>query len=260
MLMSIYGRLDSVMLERILPESISASQAGVFGAAFRFLEALVNIAFLFAAILLPLFSKMLKNNENLKPIIKSTFSLLFFFSVTAVVLLFVYRTSLFSYFYYDTLIIEGGAQVFAILIPCLIAQAMVYLFGTLLTANGSLKALNITSAIAIFVNITINFTLIPILHARGAAIAGLVTQSSVALMQLFIALKLLKIPFSTLPYFKCLIYLCLIIVSTYLARQYVDFGLLYNLLLCGCMAFVWAFATKLIPIRFIIEIFTKTPE
>jgi len=255
MLMSIYGRIDSVMIERILPSSISAYQTGIYASAFRLLDALVQIAFLFAVILLPLFSKMLKHKEDLVPIIKSAFTWLFFFSVTSTVLLLFYRIPVLSWFYPDIAI--ESSSVFVFLLPCIIPFSMTYIFGTLLTANGSMRLLNITSAIAIVVNVVINLTLIPILEARGAAVAGLVTQSSIAMMQFIIAFRLLKIPFSTLPYLKCLIYTCLLIVSVYFATQYLNYGLIINLLICGIVALGWAFATNLIPLKFIRDLFVK---
>jgi len=258
MLMAIYGRIDSVMIERILPSSISAYQTGIFASAFRLLDALVQIAFLFSVILLPLFSKMLKNKEDLAPIIRSAFTLLFFFSVTSVVLLISYRVPILSSSYFYPEIWAETAQVFVFIIPCIIPFSMTYIFGTLLTANGSLRLLNITSAIAIVVNIVINFTLIPILEARGAAIASLSTQTAIALMQFYIAFKLLKIPFSTLPYFRCLIYICLLIASVCLAKCYLHTGVIQSLLICGGAALVWAFVTNLIPLKFIGNLFTKT--
>jgi O-antigen/teichoic acid export membrane protein len=255
LLMSIYGRMDSVMIERMLPSSISAYQTGIYASAFRLLDALVQVAFLFAVILLPLFSKMLKHKENLAPIIKSAFSLLFVFSVTSTVLLIAYRIPVLSWAYPD--ISAETTRVFIFLIPCIIPFSMTYIFGTLLTANGSLRLLNITSAIAIVVNVVINLTLIPILEARGAAIASLVTQSSIAIMQFIIAFRLLKIPFSTLPYFRCLIFLCLLIISVYFATQYLQFGLITNLTICGIAALGFAFATNLIHLGFIGEAFAK---
>jgi len=256
MLMAIYGRIDSVMIERILPLSISRYQAGVFASAFRLLDALVQIAYLVSVILLPLFSKMLKNKENLVPIIKSAFTLLFFFSVTSTVLLLFYRLPVLSFFYKE--IWSESARVFVFLIPCIIPFSMTYIFGTLLTANGSLRLLNITSAIAIVVNVVINFTLIPLLEARGAAIASLATQSSITVMQFIIAFKLLKIPLSTIPYFRCLLFTCLLILSTYFATQYLHHGLILNLVICGIMALLWAFLTNLIPLKFIREFFILT--
>ena len=255
MLMAIYGRIDSVMIERILPKTIAADQAGIFAFPFRFLDALVMIALLFSVILLPLFSKMIKKKENLTPIIQSAFTLLFFFSVTSTVLLIAYRMPVLSLMYSE--IAHKSAGVFLFLIPCIIPLSMTYIFGTLLTANGNLRILNITSAIAIVVNIAINFTLIPILEARGAAIASLSTQTSIAIMQFIIAFKQLKIPFSILPYFRCLIYICLLIASVCLATFFLSVGF-SGLLICSGLAVVWAFVTKLIPLKFIVSLFNKT--
>jgi len=263
MLMAIYGRIDPVIIHQLLSKDIAAYQAGIFASAFRLLEALVTVALLFAAILLPLFSKMLKNKEDLAPIIKSAFSLLFFFSVTATVLLIAYRVSIFSALYsknvqlYPDFLVQS-VQVFAILILCLIPWSMTYIFGTLLTANGSLRLLNLTSAIAIAVNLAINFTLIPMLEARGAAIASLSTQTSIAIMQFIIAFKLLKIPFSTIPWIRCLLYIGLFTGSTYLATIYLPFNTLINLFLCGGAALVWAFVTGLLPLKLIKNLFAHT--
>jgi O-antigen/teichoic acid export membrane protein len=262
LLMATYGRLDSVILERVLPHSIAAYQTGIFASSYRLLETLVNFALLFAVILLPLFSKMLKNKEDLAPIIKSAFTLLFFFSVTSVVLLVAYRVPILSLLYSNNVelypdFLQKSAQAFVFLIPCIIPFSMLYIFGTLLTANGSLKILNITSSIAIVINLAVNFTLIPVLEARGAAIAGLLTQTSVALMQFIIAFKLLKIPFSTIPYVRCFIFTILLILSTYFSVQYLHQGLIINLSICGSAALFWAFITQLIPLKFIGEIFRK---
>jgi O-antigen/teichoic acid export membrane protein len=255
MLMSIYGRIDSVLIERILPKDIAAYQAGIYASAFRILDVLVQIAFLFAVILLPLFSKMLKTKEDVLPIIKSAFSLLFVFSGTATVLLIAYHLPLLSWFYSDIPVQSAG--VFIFLIPCLLPLSMTYIFGTLLTANGSLRLLNITSAIAIVVSVMLNFTLIPILEARGGAIANLVTQTTIAIMQFIIAFKLLKIPFSALPYYRCLIFLGLLIGSVYFATLYLHFGLMINLAICGVAALGFAFATRLIDFEVIEELFMR---
>jgi len=249
MLMTIYGKVDSVMLERILPSSIAGYQTGIFASAFRLLESLVNIAFLFSVILLPLFAKMLKNKENLVPIIKSAFTILFFFSITSTVLLVAYRMPIMAFLYPE--IAVESASVFLILMPCLIPFSMTYIFGTLLTANGNLRVLNITSAIAIVVNVLINFTLIPLLEARGAAIAALAAQTSIMIMQFILALKLLKIPYSAIPFLRCGLFTCLLVIATYIATLYLPFGLIENLTLCGIAALGLAFATRLIDVRFL---------
>jgi O-antigen/teichoic acid export membrane protein len=256
MLMAIYGRIDSVIIERILPDHHSAYQTGIYANAFRLLDALFQIAFLVAVILLPLFSKMLKAKEDIKPIIKSAFTLLFFFSVTSTVLLIAFRMPVLTWIYTSN-IAEESARVFTLLIPCIIPVSMTYIFGTLLTASGNLRLLNITSAVAIAINVAINFTLIPLFEARGAAIASFATQSSIAVMQLIIAFRILKIPYTTLPYVRCLFFSCLLIISTYFTSQYLHQGVVLNLLICSIIAVFLAFVTQLIPLKFLRTLFTK---
>jgi O-antigen/teichoic acid export membrane protein len=67
----------------------------------------------------------------------------------------------------------------------------IYIFGTLLTANGDLKKLNIIAFVGIVLNLSLNFIFIPKYAAKGAAISALVTQSIVAIMHILVAIPLL---------------------------------------------------------------------
>jgi len=69
----------------------------------------------------------------------------------------------------------------------------------LLTAAGKLKYLNIMAGIAMLVNISLNFILIPHLFAYGAAIASLFTQSLMAVFQIFVSVKVFRFKINRLP-------------------------------------------------------------
>lgn len=58
LLMMIYYRSDSVMLERMLPHG--KKEAAAYARGFRFFEALNMVGYLFAGLLLPIFSRLLK--------------------------------------------------------------------------------------------------------------------------------------------------------------------------------------------------------
>src|SRR4051812_16470344 len=58
MLMAFYNRFDTVLLERMLPFRVGAHEAGIYASGFRLLDAGNQIAFLFAGLLLPIFSSM----------------------------------------------------------------------------------------------------------------------------------------------------------------------------------------------------------
>ena len=258
LLMASYYRIDSVLLERLLPRDIAASQAGIYASAFRLLDALVMIAYLFSVILLPLFSKMLKQKEDVVPVVRTSFSFLFLFSVTAVVMLYVYREPIIRLFYPD--IAESSVAVFRLIIFGLIPISMNYLFGTLLTANGSMKMLNITAAIGIVINVTVNLLLIPRMQACGSAVASFCTQFTVAILQFLLALWILRIPFSSLPWLRCLIFLAVLIPVVAVAPRILPVGPVWSLLILGIFSLLLGFATGLLRLQGVKTIYNVNEE
>jgi O-antigen/teichoic acid export membrane protein len=255
LLMAFYNRIDSVMIERLLPSDIAATQAGIYASAFRLLDALVMIAYLFSVILLPLFSKMIKEKENVQPIVRTAFSFLYVFAIGATVVLVSYREPILAWLYKDH--VAASANVFALLIPCIIPIAFTYVFGTLLTANGSLKKLNITALAGIIVNILINIILIPRFQARGAAVTSLCTQSVVSLLQFFIAIRELKVPLRSLPWVSCLLFTILIIPTTLLAHQHLPLKVLPSLIILVAATLIYGLVTRLIDLRGLRETITR---
>jgi O-antigen/teichoic acid export membrane protein len=138
--------------------------------------------------LLPLFARYIKLNIKLKEIITLAFSILITISVIAPSACSFYSTELMSLLYHS----DESARVFQILIWGFIAISTSYVFGTLLTANGNLKALNIIALVGIVVNLLVNFLLIPRLMAVGSAYASLATQFSTAIVQLFVVRRIFK--------------------------------------------------------------------
>ena len=255
LLMAFYNRIDSVMIERLLPEGIAATQAGIYASAFRLLDALVMIAYLFSVILLPLFSKMIKEKEDILPIVRTSFSFLYVFAIGATTVLLCYREPILAWLYDDH--VEASASVFALLIPCIIPIAFTYVFGTLLTANGSLRKLNITAMAGIVVNILINIILIPRYHARGAAVASLCTQSVVSLLQFLIAVRELHIPMRSMPWLPCLLFTALQIPTAIISVRYLQLPLKYALPLMVGITLLYGLVTRLIDIRGLREAFIR---
>ena len=247
LLMASYYRIDSVLLERLLPRDIAAAQAGIYAIAFRLLDVLVMIAYLFSVILLPLFSKMLKQKENVIPVVRTSFSLLFLFSVSAVVILYVYSEPVIRLLYKEH--IEESIAVFRLIIFGLIPISMNYLFGTLLTANGSMKVLNITAAVGIVINVAVNLLLIPRMMACGSAVASFCTQFTVSLLQFLLTLRIIGIPVKSLPWLRCLIFTVVLVPVTVFAYNTLPLSTVWSLLLLGVFALVNGFATGLFDLR-----------
>lgn len=123
---------------------------------------------------------------------------------------------------------------------------MIYLFGTLLTANGSMKELNITAAIGIVINVTVNLLLIPRMQACGSAVASFCTQFTVALLQFILAWRIIGFQLTSLPWLRCLIFLAVLIPVVAFAPRILHVGMLWSLLILGGFSLLLGFATGLL--------------
>lgn len=185
LLMTFYNRIDSVMIRRLLHGDEGNIQSGIYAHAYRLLDASNNIAYLFSVLLLPLFAKLIKQKQGVENLVRLSFSILFVSSVILALGSVFYRVELMNLMY-DHYINES-ASVFAVLMGCFISISATYVFGTLLTANGNLKQLNILAATGMVMNLSLNIFLIPRFGALGSAWASLVTQSIMAVAQVVLA-------------------------------------------------------------------------
>lgn len=188
LLMSIYGRVDSVLLERMLPDG--KEQTGIYAQAFRLLDASNMIAYLFAVLLLPMFSRMLKLNEDVRPLVHLASKLIIIPAFTLGIICWHYATELMSLLYQEHTMESG--RILSLLMFSLIPMAGAYIIGTLLTANGSLKQLNVIALVGVASSFLFNFLLIPSHGAYGAAITCLITQLLAFGLQLLVAIKLFR--------------------------------------------------------------------
>jgi len=190
LLMTFYNRLDPVMLEGLLGKSLGNEQAGIYAHGYRLLDAAAMISFLFAILLIPIFSKMIKQKEPVEQMLKLSFTLIITLSIIVASASFFYSKEMMDLLYdADTI---QSAPVFQLLMLGLIAISTSYIFGTLLTANGNLKELNIIAGISLVINLVINLILIPRLMAYGSAISSLTTQLFAALAQVILVQVIFK--------------------------------------------------------------------
>ncbi len=251
LLMSFYNRLDSVMIERMLPGNLGKEQSGIYAKAFRLLDAANMIAYLFSVQLLPLFSRMLKNKENIENIVKLSFTLL----LTPALIV-----SISSLFYSDKfceMLYKGNAegnQILALLMCCFTAVSVTYIFGTLLTANGNLKYLNLMAITGILINLVLNFVLIPKYFALGSAIASVVTQFLTCLIQVFISYKVFKFRINMRLLTSLFLFIIGIVFTNYFTMNLTT-NWIYNfvimLIFSGLLAFITGMINPKSVLRFI---------
>jgi O-antigen/teichoic acid export membrane protein len=201
LLMAFYNRVDSVMIEKILRDTIGNEQVGVYAQAYRLLDATNQIAYLFAVLLLPLYARMIKQRQQVNELVKLAFTLLFVAAVAVAMSAVFYGQPIMRLLYpphaLETLAdyelrLNQSAMVFSLLMCGFLPISTTYVFGTLLTANGNLKQMNIVAAGAMVLNVILNLVLVPRLFAVGSAITSLTTQSIVAILQVLVVLYIFK--------------------------------------------------------------------
>ena len=240
LLMSLYNRIDSVMLERLLPDG--KVQAGIYAQAFRISDACCMFALLFANLLLPMFSRMLKQGENVAGLLKlSTVTMAVPVTAGALTCVF-YRQQVMDLMYNSHT--AASAPVFALLISGFVAISMTYIYGTLLTANGSLRHLNMVAFGGMVFNIVGNLVAIPRFGALGAAVVSLATQSLTAIAQIAIAFSIFGLKFCGRTQFKLAAYV-LIVTAVGFVTTHMPFGWAVNaavmLIAAGVVSLVLGF-------------------
>jgi O-antigen/teichoic acid export membrane protein len=251
LMMTFYNRIDQVMLERMLDDG--AIQSGIYVSAYRLLDATNMIAFLFAGLLLPIFSKMIKLKHSVEPMVRLSFSLLVVPAIIIAVCSFFFRNEIMEMLYRGTPHVAESAKVFGILMSCFVPIASVYIFGTLLTANGSMKQLNIIAGCGMVINIVMNLFLIPKMHVYGSAISSLTTQLLTSGAQVLMVQYIFRFRVN----YKLLAQLALFILTTLLINSYASnlhIGWISRFVIAAGGSFAVAFALKLISIRNLIHI------
>lgn len=214
LLMGLYNRLEPIFLERLLPNG--NEQAGLYVQGFRILEVLSNFALLFSALLLPLFSKMIRTRENILPLLRTAGSMLIIPALALTLHVFAFRHEWVQLFYHH----PASGNVFGIIISGFPGICLTYIFGTLLTANGNFRQLNLMALSMVILNVTLNLLLIPQWQALGSAYASFVTQTVAGIVQVILAAKIFNIPLpSWKKTFRLLLWLIFSIVSIYFLRH-----------------------------------------
>lgn len=189
LLVAIYLRIDGVMLERLLDDN--GLEAGIYAAGYRFFEAAGMLAYLFGALLLPMYSSLIAKKESVASLAITSLRAVLVMSMVILIVLVVYRHDL-MYFLYDDATDYYG-QILIYLMLAFLAVAISHIYGAMMMAKGALKALNIIFLLGVILNIGLNLWLIPIKGAEGAAIATVATQWLVTIGQIMLAHSQLKL-------------------------------------------------------------------
>lgn len=248
-LMMAYTRIDGVMIERLLPDG--PYEAGVYASAFRLLDAGNMVGFLFAGLLLPMFSRMIKARESVKSLLRFSILLIWGGAISLAIATFFYSVDIMNLLYVEATPYWG--TILQYLMISFIAISGIHIFGTLLTANGALMKLNKIFLIGVLLNIVFNYFFIFKMKAEGAALVTVVTQYFVLFAEIALILKMFRLKVDYQIVGKIISFMVVFILLSYLLYNYSDFDWKYNFFINVTGGLVLALIFKLIDISAIYQ-------
>ncbi len=217
LMMALYTRIDGVMLDQIA----GSFESGIYAAAFRLLDTVNQVGYLAGVLLLPMFSSMLSRREDVSGLVGLSFSLIYVTMTALSLSCLFWSEEIMNELYHNNS--ELSSPVFRLLILSSLAFGSTYVFGTLLTANQSLKTLNIIAIIGFSVNVILNLILIPDYGAKGAAIATVITQFGTSIAQAFHCLKTFPLIIKNNFWLRILLFTIITVLITYVIYHKIDF-------------------------------------
>ncbi len=215
-LMTFYTKIDGVMIERMLPNG--RAEAGIYASGYRLLDAANMTGLLFAGLLLPMFARMLKMKESIRPLFKLSFLLIWAISISVAAQCWFFRNEITMLLYSEAN--EYWGTVLGYLMLTYVAVSGTYVASTLITAEGKLKRMNKIFVAGIVLNVVLNLFLIQQNGAAGAAVATIITQSFVLLAQLILIVKLFNMNIDFLLILRVVSYAILVTITAWWAYTY----------------------------------------
>lgn len=250
-LMNMYTRVDAPLMERMLVDG--REQTNIYASAFRLLEASNVIGYLFAGLLMPMYAKLLKLGQDVKPLAHLGIQIIWSGAISLVVCTIVFRENIMVGLYTTGSVYSGN--ILGWVIVSFIPVSGVYIFSSLLTAQGSLRQLNRVYVFGVLLNLGLNLWLIPLHKALGAAVANCITQILIFGAQLYLCKRILKVGITWVQAAK---FVALTGLSTglaslskiYLLPELNLWAFLIALAGCGMLAFV----LRLISVREVLRV------
>ncbi|MEX2351383.1 MAG: flippase [Balneolaceae bacterium] len=188
----IYYRIDAVMIAYFTTEEVT----GWYGGAFRFFDIVMVLPLLYKTAIFPVFSKLWDNKKGvLESTVGESVRLMILLGIPAATLIYIFAEPIIHFFmgvaeYGPSIII---LQIFALSIPFIYID--IILGSALMGAANRQKAWAVTGLIAIFINISVNYLLIPYTQqvwlngGIGAATATLITEIFVMISAFYLLPK-----------------------------------------------------------------------
>lgn len=249
LLTAVIMRADGVFIERLLPDG--KYQAGVYSAGYRFLDAANMFGYIFAALLLPMFSRLLAEKEDTQEVFSVAFRILFVMSLMIGGAFYFYADKVFEVFYGDAY--AAGVPSMRLLILAVIPAAISNVFGPLILASRKIREYNLLYLSAVVIYVAGNFFLIPIYGIIAAAAVAVLTWTYILLGMVVICSKNGLIHNDVSILFKSISAMIILFVIFYAFNAWVDLHWLFELVLIGITVVSVLFLSKYIDLREILR-------
>ncbi len=181
-LMFLYTRLDAIMIEKMLSNGLE--EAGLYASAYRLYDAVAMISFLFATLLLPMFSELEQNISARESLYYGSLNMIVGMSLVVAFPLVLYRVEIMNLLYDSTT--TGSIASLAILMLAFIFKSSLFVTSTLLTSSKKFTSLMVLFGTSIALNFGANLIMIPRIGIEGASWATCVSQFYIAIGCLFL--------------------------------------------------------------------------
>jgi O-antigen/teichoic acid export membrane protein len=185
-LMIIYTKTDIVMMERLLPDG--ERQAGIYASAYRLLDAVNILGVLFGSLLMPMFAKQVKAEEDTTPLFRFSFQIIMVAALIVAGTVWHFRFDMMHTLYVEATDFSG--EVLGVLMLSFVAICGSYIYTTLIGAAGFVSRMTLYFVSAFCLNIGLNWLLLPSYKALGGAYATVGTQFFVLFSLIFLSKKL----------------------------------------------------------------------
>lgn len=251
-LMMLTSRLDAVFIEKLHPDG--TNQVSYYTQSFRLLDACWMFAILFGSILLPVFSRLLKENGSTTGIMTTALNILTSGGVLMIAFTIGIKENIFDLLYNEANVYSYNSWIFHSM--TFVPMCFTVVFGTLLTANGSLRILNQIALLSLIVVCVLNLILVPFFGAVGAAIASFAAQTTLGVLQYMVVRYRMKHYLAKNTWLKLAILACIMgsLTGLEIVFQWSEFQ---YILIIGMTWFLLVFGMKIINLGQILQILKK---
>lgn len=241
-LMTSYNKLDGFLLGRLLDDQ--GLEAGIYAASYRIYDAANMFMYMIPALILPMFSYMISNNEDIRPLYTLVGKWMFVLLSPLLAVVLFFGNDIITFLYTDY--IAEKTRVLQLLMTASVLVCYAYIFGAMSMAADQIKSLIPVFILGLFVNITGNLIFIPTYGALGAAVVTLVTQGVVFLGQWYVVKKYVNFSFDKNATGRGWIYFVILAGLAWFFSKESPFSSYVSIIICLIFSLPLAFLLKLI--------------